>query len=129
MRHALRSLLKSPGFTVVAVLTLALGIGTMTTAFSWIERVVLSPLPGVAHVDRVIALETLSRSGELIDTSFPDYLDYQAQAKTLSDVIVFKDRPLTLGSDAAAERVWGELVSGNFFSALGVRPRLGRFFQ
>src|SRR5687767_14811606 len=128
MRHALRSLAKSPGFTVVAVLTLALGIGTTTTVFSWIERVLLNPLPGVVDAGRIVALETRTASGELVDTSFPDFRDYQAQAKSFSGMLVFKERPLNLGAGANAERVWGELVSADFFNVLGVRPRLGRFF-
>lgn len=128
LHHALRSLLRTPGFTAVAVLTLALGIGAMTTAFSWIERVLLNPLPGVADQSRVVALETLSVSGEALDTSFPDFLDYRAHVKNLSDVLVYKERPLNLGTSIDTERVWAEIVSGNFFEALRVRPRLGRFF-
>jgi len=127
-RLALRSLLKTPGFTLVAVLTLALGIGANTTVFSWIERVLLNPLPGVAETSRVVALETLGPSGGTLDTSFPDYLDYRGQAKSLSNLLVYKERALNLGSATETERVWAELVSGNFFDTLGVRPKIGRFF-
>ena len=127
-RLALRSLLKTPGFTIVAVLTLALGIGATTTVFSWIERVLLNPLPGVAETSRLVALETLSPAGDTIDTSFPDFLDYRASAKGFSDLLVFKERPLNLGTAADTERVWSEIVSGSFFDTLRVRPRLGRFF-
>jgi macrolide transport system ATP-binding/permease protein len=126
--HALRSLLKTPAFTAVAILTLALGIGTTTTVFSWIDRVLLNPLPGVAAPSQIVALETRSPSGEWIDTSYPDFRDYQARATSFSDLLVFKERPLNLGTGATMERVWAELVSGNFFAALGVQPRLGRFF-
>src|SRR5688572_11294090 len=128
MKHALRSLAKSPGFTVIAVLTLALGIGTTATVFSWIERVLLNPLPGVADAHRVVALETRTPTGDLIDTSYPDFRDYQARVTSFSHLLVHKDRPLNLGVGSGAERVWSELVTGNFFDALGVRPRLGRFF-
>src|SRR5688500_2964973 len=128
MRHALRSLAKSPGFTVVAVLTLALGIGATTTVFSWIDRVLLNPLPGVADAHRIVALETRTPAGELIATSYPDFRDYRAQAKSFSHLLVHKERPLNLGVGGSAERVWAQMVSGNFFEALGVRPRLGRFF-
>ncbi|MES2697133.1 MAG: ABC transporter permease [Verrucomicrobiota bacterium] len=128
MRHALRSLLRTPGFTLTAVLTLALGIGATTTVFSWVDRVLLHPLPGVADPGRMLALETRTPSGEFIDTSYPDFRDYQAQAKSFSHLLVHKERPLNLGAGADAERVWAEMVSGNFFDALGVRPRLGRFF-
>ncbi len=128
LRFAFRQLAKSPGFTAVAILTLALGIGTTTTVFSWIERVLLDPLPGVAEVGRVVALETRTPAGDRIDTSYPDFLDYRAQAKSFSHLVVHKERPLTLGAGAGAERVWAEMVSGDFFAALGVRPKLGRFF-
>jgi macrolide transport system ATP-binding/permease protein len=128
LRLAFRSLVKSSGFTAIAVLTLALGIGATTTVFSWVERVLLNPLPGVPDASRIVAIETRSPSGELIDTSFPDFLDYRAQAKSFSDLLVFKERPLNLGDAADTERVWGQLVSGNFFDALRIRPRLGRFF-
>src|SRR4051812_4987761 len=128
LRLALRSLAKSPGFTAIAVLTLALGIGTTTTVFSWIERVLLNPLPGVADVSRVVAIETLGADGNMIDTSFPDFLDYRAQTKTFSDLLVFKERALNLGDAANTERVWAQLVSGSLFDTLGIRPRIGRFF-
>src|SRR5205823_3385618 len=101
LRFALRQLAKSPGFTAVAVLTLALGIGATTTVFSWIERVLLDPLPGVGEVSRIVALETLTESGDAIDISFPDFRDTQAQAKSLSDLLVYKERPLNLGSGSA----------------------------
>ena len=80
MKHAIRSLAKSPGFTAITVLTLALGIGATTTVFSWIERVMLNPLPGVAAPNRIVALETLSPSGDMIETSYPDFRDFQTQA-------------------------------------------------
>lgn len=129
MKHALRSLLKSPGFTTVAVLTLALGIGATTTVFSWIERVLLNPLPGVADPGRIVAIETVAPGGSMVDTSYPDFRDLQQQVRGLSHLAVFKERPLNLGEGEQTERAWAELVSGNFFEFLGVRPRLGRFFS
>jgi predicted permease len=128
LRHAFRSLLKTPGFTLVAVVTLALGLGVTTTVFSWIERVLLNPLPGVADAGRVVALETVTASGDHIDTSYPDFLDYRSQTAGVANLLVYKERPLNLGRGEHTERVWSEFVSGNFFTLLGVRPRLGRFF-
>lgn len=128
LRLAFRQLAKSPAFTAVAVLTLALGIGATTTVFSWIERVVLNPLPGVTDAHRIVALETRTPAGDLIDTSYPDFRDYQSQATSFSHLLVHKELPLNLGTGANAERVWAELVSENFFTALAIRPRLGRFF-
>ncbi len=128
LRFALRSLLKAPGFALVTVLTLALGIGTTTTVFSWIERVLLNPLPGVVKSDRLVALETRGPSGDLMDTSYPDFRDFQARTNNLTGILVFKERPLNLGEGESAQRVWSQLVSGNFFELLGVHPQLGRFF-
>jgi len=128
LRLALRSLLKTPGFTLVAVLTLAVGLGAMTTVFSWIERVLLNPLPGVADAGRVVALETVTPSGERIDTSYPDFRDYQSLAHSLSGLLVYKEATLNFGTGERAERVWSQYVSGNFFTLLGIQPRLGRFF-
>ncbi len=129
MKLALRSLLKTRGFTAIAILTLALGIGATTTVFSWVERVLLDPLPGVAEPSRLVALESVSPSGETIDSSFLDFLDYQAQAKSFSHILVDKGRPLNFGSGADAQRLWGQLVSGGFFETLRVQPHLGRFFN
>lgn len=124
----LRRLLRAPAFTTVAVLTVALGIGTITTVFSWIERVLLVPLPGAADASRIVAIETHTLAGELIDTSFPDFRDYREHAKSFSGMLVHKEGPLALGSGADSERIWGELVSAGFFEVLGLRPQIGRFF-
>src|SRR5690242_10523085 len=128
LRYAFRQLLKNPGYTVVVVLTLALGIGANTTVFGWIHNVLLQPLPGVAHPEEILTLETRTASGELIDTSYPDYRDYRDQARLLAGVVVFKEFPLAMGEEQGTVRVWSEFVSGNFFDLLGVRPELGRFF-
>jgi predicted permease len=127
-RFAFRQLAKSPGFTVIAVLTLALGIGATTTVYSWIDRVLLNPLPGTAAPGRLVALETLAASGEMIDSSYPDFRDYRAGTHTLSGLLAFKERPLTLGQGEHASRLWTEFVSANFFDLLGVTPLHGRFF-
>jgi predicted permease len=129
VRFALRVLRKAPGATSVAVLSLALGLSVNTTVFSWARAVLLNPLPGVAAQDRIVTIETVAPSGEMIDTSYPDYRDYRDRSTLLDGVIAFKERPLGLGADARADRVWALLVSGNYFDVLGVKPSLGRFFD
>ncbi len=127
VRHGIRVLLKSPGFALVAVLTLALGIGASTTVFSWIDTVLLRPLPGTGNPQELVAFETVTPNGEFITTSYPDYRDYRDHLKLVS-LAVAQPVALSLGREERAERVWGELVSGNYFAVLGVKPVLGRAF-
>ena len=129
IRYALRMFRKAPGPTAVAVLTLAIGIGATTTAFSWVRSVLLNPLPGVRDADRVMTLETVTPSGEMIDASYPDYRDFRDRMRLADGVIAFKERALGLGDETHAERVWALMVSGNYFDVLGVSPELGRFFD
>ena len=77
---------------------------------------------------RIVTLETVAPSGELIDSSYPDYRDFRDHTRALAGTIAFKERPLELGPDGATQRVWALMVSGNYFDMLGVRPALGRFF-
>ena len=129
LRYGLRLLRKSPAFTSVAILTMAVGIAANTTVFSWIHSVLLNPLPGAGDPDRVLMLETVTPSGEHITTSYPDYRDIRDHTRLLESVAVAQMRALNLGEDPHAERVWAELVSGNFFDTLRVQPALGRFFS
>ncbi|MBI3405306.1 MAG: ABC transporter permease [Acidobacteria bacterium] len=130
LRYALRLLLKNPGFTAVAVFSLALGIGASTTTFSWVQSVLLNPLSGVKNGSEIGSLESVTPSGETIDSSYLDYRDFRDNLKLCAGVVVHRERPfsLSLSEDQQAERVWGEFVSGNYFDVLGVRPAVGRFF-
>jgi predicted permease len=129
LQYALRTLLKRPAFTVVAVGSLALGIGVNATVFSWVERILLNPTPGVPNGRELVSIKTVATNGDLLDSSFLDFRDFRDQAKTLSGVIAFKQRPLYLGDPPRVERVWSEMVSGNFFDVLKVKPVLGRTFS
>src|SRR5712692_8305285 len=129
LKYAARTLAKNPGFAVVVVLSLALGISANTTAFGWIEAVLRNPLQGVAHGERMVSIETVTPSGETIDSSYYDYRDYRDKARSLDGAVVFKDRPLSLGDEKSSERVWSLMVSGNYFQFLGLRPAAGRFFS
>ena len=128
LRYGLRTMRKRPGFTAVAVLTMAVGIAANTTVFSWINAVLLNPFPGAGEPDRLVALETLAPSGEHLTTSYPDYRDLRDRASLLDGIAVAQPRPLNMGEGVHAERVWAEMVSGNFFDVLRVKPALGRFF-
>jgi predicted permease len=129
VKFSLRMLRKSPGATSVAIISLAVGIGIITTVFGWIRGVLINPLPGVADSARIVTVETIAPSGEMIDTSYPDYQTVRDQTTLLSGVIAFKEQPVGIGTATSTERAWAMLVSGNYFGVLGIKPALGRFFQ
>jgi predicted permease len=128
LKQALRVSMKSPGFTLLAAFTLAIGIAANTVVFGWIDTVLVKPLPGVTSSERLAVFETVTPSGEYITTSYADYRDYRDHLTLLDGLAISQPRSMTIGEDEGGERVWGELVSGNFFSVLGVRPARGRFF-
>ena len=128
VRFGARMFGKNPGFTAVAVLTLALGIGATSTMFSWIRTVLLNPLPGAAEPERVVALEEQAPSGDPVMSSYLDYSDFRDHLKLIESMSVVEARSFAAGKGTHVERVWGQLVSGNFFDVLRVRPELGRFF-
>jgi hypothetical protein len=126
----LRMLRNSPGFTVVAVLTLALGIAINATVFSWIDSVLLHPYPGVGHPEQLALIETVTPAGEhLVNTSYTDYRDYRANLRLVSGVALGRFTPLSVGPDGRTGRAWAELVSANYFDVLQVKPMLGRTFR
>ena len=125
--HSLRMLRRNPGFTLVAVLTLAIGIGTNATVFRWVDAILLHPLSGVQDPDRLVSLETTTPGGDFVTNSYPDYIDFRDNLK-LVEVAMSRPAAFSVGPQDHAERVWGELVSGNFFAVLGVKAQLGRVF-
>lgn len=129
LRYAARMLRRNPGFTLVVILTLALGIGANTTIFSWVRSVLLNPLPGVASPERVVALETIAPSGEWVPTSYLDFRDLRDNCRLSEKMSVTKPMDLAVGNETSLERIWGEAVSGNFFDLLQIKPELGRFFS
>jgi len=128
LQHALRMMRRNPGFTAVTVLTLALGIATSTAVFGWVDAILLHPLPGVQQPDRLVALETTTPGGEFVTNSYPDYIDFRDRLKLLDGIAVTRPAAFSVGQQDHAERVWGELVSGNFFAVLGAKAELGRTF-
>jgi predicted permease len=124
IRFGARGLLRSPGFTAIAVLTLGLGIGANATVFSILHALLLRPLP-IERASQVFFLQTASGD---INASIPDYRDLKAQNRTFDDLAAYRITPMALQREAGAERVWGYLATGNYFELLGVHPALGRFF-
>src|SRR6516225_3609295 len=128
LRYGVRVLVKNPGFTVLVVLTLALGIGANTTIFSWINSTLLNPIPGATNTSRLVSL---TRGGTVEDPgefSYPDYTDLRDGNRSFSALMAFAIRPVDLTGSGKPERLWGTIVSANYFDVLGVRPILGRGF-
>ena len=128
VRYALRQLEKNLGFTVVAVLTLALGIGANTAVFSVIDAVMLRPLP-YYQPERLVEAESLnSRNPHRTALSYPDFFDWRTQNKTLEHLVSYHDIPFTLTGLERPVHVDGQVVSWDLLPALGVQPELGRGF-
>jgi predicted permease len=126
-RYGARSLVKSPGFTAVAVLTLALGIGANTAIFSFVNAVLLRSLP-VAEPERLVYVFGGTRASPYNVSSYPDYVDYRDRNKVFSDLIAYSPVTLSLSSNDQADMISGLIVTGNYFDALGVHARAGRTF-
>ena len=128
LRFALRSLRKRPLFFLIPVLSLSIGIGANTAIFTAVNRFILSPPPGIPNAARVVELGR-GRDGQGFDSfSYPDFLDLRAEASPLEDLAGYEMHMLTLSRGEAGERVFGMLVSANYFEVLGVRPHIGRAF-
>ena len=130
VRYGLRMLRRSPGFSILAILCLTLGIGANTVVFSWIEGLLLRPFPAVAHQERMLAV-TGTAPGEPgnTDLSWPDFKDLQKNCSLCEAFIADKIMSAALNIGGRAERVIGSIVSTNYFNALGVHLILGRGFQ
>jgi predicted permease len=127
LRYGLRVLLKSPGFAIIAILTLALGIGANSTIFSWINSTVLNPIPGVKHASQYVAI-SINEGRNQGPLAYPDYTDLRDRNRTLSGFIAFSTVTMSLTANGRPEREWGIVTSANYFDSLGVRPILGRGF-
>lgn len=125
LKFAIRGLRKNPGFAAVCVLTMALGIGANTAIFTVVNAVLLRPVPGVAHPEEIVTLERLQKNNPDYVFGYPDYLDYRDQARSFAGLAGRCRARMTLTHNAT-ELVIGELVSGNYFSLLGVPPVRGR---
>ena len=128
IRYGIRMLLKAPAFVVVAVLTLALGIGGNTALFSVVSGVLLSPLP-FHQPDRLLAVYTRSKDFDRSSISYPNFLDWVRNNRSFSDLAAFRPDSFELTGLGEPERLRTEMVSANFFPLLGVDPVIGRNFR
>jgi predicted permease len=129
LRYGLRMLAKSPGFTAIVVLTLALGIGANSTIFSWINSTLLNPIPGVAHTSDLVSVMRGERSEHPTPPfSYLDYVDLRDHTQSFSGLLAYHDDFMSLTGTDKPERIYGALTTANYFDLLGVRPILGRGF-
>jgi len=129
LKFSLRTLGKSPGFTCIAVITLALGMAANTTIFSLVSSVLLRK-PPVPDPDRLMAISTINTAepGSFLDSSAPDFLAWREQARSLEEVAASANRDVTLSGGTEPQRVFTLGVTANYFRVLGVQPTLGRTF-
>ncbi|HVQ39672.1 MAG TPA: ABC transporter permease, partial [Pyrinomonadaceae bacterium] len=127
LKQAARMLVKKPGFTSIAVLTLALGIGANTAIFSIVNAVLLKPLP-YPNAEQLVALSENSLKAADISVAYPDYLDWRAQNTVFQEMSARMPTGGVISGAHEPERVIGRLVTPNFFSTLGIQPMLGRAF-
>ena len=127
IRHACRTIARMPGLAAVVILSLGAGIGVNTTVFSWIQAILLKPIPGVEESGRFYHLEPKSDTGSYPGMSWAEYRDLKDQLTAIEQLVVFRMAPLNVGEAGRTERTYAQLVSGNFFTALRLQPAAGRF--
>jgi len=129
LRAALRAIWGAPTVAIVAILTIAVGVGANTTIFSWIRSLLLNPLPGATEPERVVAVENTAPDGSPITTSYLDFRDFRDNLKLVRYVTAYRGYVFSVGEAPNTERVWGQVASGAIFDMLEIRPEAGRFFS
>jgi putative ABC transport system permease protein len=132
LRYGIRQLIKNPGFTLIAVLTLALGIGANTAIFSVVNAVLLKPLPFPAS-EELVSVGAADAQHQMSPVSlnalsYPDFFDFRERNHTFANIAVRRDRAFALVGEQEAQSIRGQKVSAEFFDVLGVKPSLGRTF-
>ena len=128
LKYAVRMLIKSPSFTAIAILTLALGIGANTALFSVVNGVLLRPLP-YAQPDRLVVLSEKSPNFESSSVSYPNFLDWQRSNSVFSSIAAYRSDDFNITGSGEPERVRVGMISAGFFEILGVNPVRGRLIN
>jgi macrolide transport system ATP-binding/permease protein len=129
LRYGVRALAKNRGFGAAAVLSLALGIGANTTIFTLVNAVLLRPLPGVREPGRMATVYTLDpRNPGYLYCSYPNYKDYRDRNQVFSSLLLYTGLNLNVSGSGEPQMITGQMVTGNYFAALGVNPVIGRGF-
>lgn len=126
LRHGWRTIRRMPGLATVVVLSLGVGIGVNTAVFSWIQAVVLRPLPGVSDSKHLQFIEPVTEAGSYPGSSWLEYRDLAGRMRSFEQLFASRMVPFNIGESSRTERVYGQLVSGNYFSALRLRAVAGR---
>jgi macrolide transport system ATP-binding/permease protein len=126
LKYEMRVLVKSPVVLVVVVATFALGIGANAAMFGVIKSVLLRPLPGTRAPDQLVVVGSRTKSGAIIPLSYPLYREYRDHNEVFTALAASAMTPMSLSTGGPAARIWGELVSGEYFDALGAAVALGR---
>jgi putative ABC transport system permease protein len=129
LRSAGRSIRRMPGLAAVIIFSLAIGIGVNTIIFSWIQLILFQPMPAVSGASNFLLVEPHSETGGYPGASWLEYRALQAQVPALRDIVASEMVPFNVGEKGQTERTLGQFVSGNYFSALGLQPAIGRFIQ
>jgi predicted permease len=128
LRYGWRLIVRRPAFTAIAVLMLGLGIGTSVTIFSWLQTA-LQPIPGVPDRDRLVMLHGTTPTRDDLSTSYPNLVDYrERRPASIVDIAGQSLAPLNVTIDGSPRRIYGLIVTGNYFDLLGVPPAIGRGF-
>jgi len=129
LRNAGRTIRRMPGLAAVIIVSLAIGIGVNTTIFSWIQMVLFEPMPAVRGAANFLMVEPRAENGGYTGASWLEYRDLQSQVPALRDIVASQMVAFNVGETGRTERAHGQLVSGNYFSALGLKPAIGRFIR
>jgi len=124
--HAVRRLLRQPGFSLFAVLTLAIGIAAGVTLFSAVDSLLLRPVPGMRDANRLVGIGGRSDVGSFDTFSAPDYVDFAARTQGIADLAAYRYEPMNLAVAGEPQRAMSVVVSGNYFSVLGTSAHRGR---
>jgi len=130
IKFAIRQLIRNPSFASVAIVTLALGIAANSTIFSWINSTLLDPIPAIAHTSDMITIMRGERSEHPTPPfSYLDFADLRDSTRTFTGLLAYHDDFMAITGSGKPERIYGALVSSNYFEVLGVRPILGRSLE
>jgi predicted permease len=129
LRNAGRTIRRMPGLAAVVILSLAIGIGVNTTIFSWIQLILFQPMPAVRGASNFLLVEPHSETGGYPGASWLEYRALQTQVPALREMVASEMVPFNVGEKGQTERIFGQFISGNYFSALGLKPAIGRFIQ